>query len=200
MKLKPVILKMFSVIVAIILLPLSFAGATICPMGFHVGQTLEMAMNVYRGDVWTNLVSGDLMDFGNLNYDGFTGLTAENYFTVVFFPSTNGGRYQITQTAHALENSAGDTLPTGACVVTPWAVDPTNGQSFPGDHQVGAQGSFVADDKLIYKSDAAGTYNAVAATYAITSNPDNGSTARITRDQKVGEYESCILFELSLAN
>jgi len=140
------------------------------------------------------------MDFGTLSQNGESDtLYAAEYFTVVVYPSVNGGQWQLTQSADALtDSSTGETLPAGACVVGVWQSD-HNGQAFPSGSQAGTRGSFVATDKLLFRSNTNGDYSSVAATYAITDSPSNGATEFIDGNQRAGTYTSQVTIQLTLA-
>jgi hypothetical protein len=171
----------------------AFAASTITvPMTANVTSNLERTATIFDGPVANN-VTVTSMNFGTLTQGADTNLSAPKHFNVLLNASTSGRRYAIRQTASALANGA-VTLPVGACIVTP----NNNGVAIPAGASLGSRGSFIATDKVIYTSELAGTSRAIGATYAITSDATQGSTAPILRDQVGGAYSSNVVFTLVL--
>jgi len=171
-----------------------FAGSsTTIPMQAGVDEQLTLNATVYEGNVGGAKVMS--MNFGSLVADVANGpLRANKFFTVYMTANTSARRYEIKQTASALSNSSGATLVAGACITTPHS----NGITLPTESQLGTQGSFVAIDKLVYRSEPAGSAQSVAAVFAITNDPTFGATQFIPSDQQGGTYASSVTFTLTL--
>ncbi len=181
------------VLVFSILAAPAYAGTTATfPMSAAVEPQLELTATVYEGNVGGPTRTA--MDFGTLVSDTLGGaLRADKFFTVYLSAVTSSRRYEILQTAAALTNGA-VTLANGACITTPH----DNGVTLPTGSVLGSRGSFVATDKLVYRSEAAGSAQSVAAAYAITNDPANGATEFISSDQPGGTYNSSVTFTLVL--
>lgn len=181
--------------------PASAADSSVTvPFSATVQSVLELGVEIreYKDGVVTNWGASE-MNFGTLKSDVSNGpMRGEKYFDVYLHPNSSGRRYRITQSASALTNGS-KTLPAGSCIITPWPVD-KNGQAYPAGAQVGTRGSFIGNNRIIYQSDAAGSYVPVAFTFAISNSPLGGATEFVPADQSAGTYTSQITFQLELAS
>lgn len=177
----------------------AWAGTTVqSTVSASVDAALELNFIMYRSDgTVTQGPFSSAMNFGTLVQDQpGAALRSQYYFHVVLTPNSSSRPFMITQTAAAPSNGT-VTVPAGACVVTPWPTD-ANGRNYPSGSLVGSRGSFVATDKLIYRSGSSGKTCQVAASYAIANTPQAGATEFVTPYQAGGEYTTVLTFQLSL--
>jgi len=176
--------------------PANAASTLSVGMSAQVQDQLELSMTIYAGNIVGGTIVGE-MNFGRLVSDTPGGpMRGENYFSVVLYPNSSSRKFKLTQTATALSNGS-QTLPAGACIVSPWPKD-GNGNDYPSGSSVGTTGSFVASQKLLYQSDGAGTYAPVAMTYAIPNTAVNGATEFVPSSQAGGNYSSNVTFQIEL--
>lgn len=172
--------------------------SVVVPLSASVQSVLELGVEIrqFKDGVVTNW-GASAMNFGTLKADAAQGpMRGDNYFDVYLHPNSSGRPFRLTQSATALSNGT-RTIPAGACIVTPW---PTNkdGQAYPAGASIGTRGSFIANNKVIYQSEPAGSYTPVAFTYAITNDPNAGATELVPFDQAGGNYSSTITFQIEL--
>lgn len=168
------------------------------PFSASVQSVLELGVEIreFKDGSVTNW-GASAMNFGTLKSDIAGGpMRGEYYFDVYLHPNSSSRPYRLTQTATALTNGV-TTIPAGACIVTPWPVN-KNGQAYPAGATVGTRGSFIANNKVIYQSEPAGSYTPVAFTYAITNSADAGAMAFVPFDQAGGNYSSSVTFQIEL--
>ncbi len=173
-------------------------GSVTVPLSATVQSVLELGVEIrqYKDGVVTNW-GASAMNFGTLKADAGQGpMRGENYFDVYLHPNSSGRPFRLTQSATALSNGT-KTLPAGSCIVTPWPVN-KDGQAYPAGASIGTRGSFIANNKIIYQSEPAGSYTPVAFTYAITNDPNAGATEFVPFDQAGGTYSSTITFQIEL--
>jgi hypothetical protein len=101
--------------------------------------------------------------------------------------------YTITATSTALTSGA-NTIPAGACVLTPVYIAADNGGVTDGT--LGAQNNWVGT-RTIYTSTAARPIRNVRAYFAITDDTNNGSTAIVPLSQPSGNYTATTTFTMT---
>lgn len=170
------------------------------PMSASIQSELELGVEIRQIKDGTVISYGaSQIAFGLLKSDTVNGpMRGEYYYDVYLHPNSSQRPYRLTQAGTVLSNGA-TTLPTGACVVTPWPRD-KNGNAYPAGASVGTVGSFVTSRKVLYESGPSGLYAPVAMTYAITSDSRLGSTQIVPADQAGGNYFSSITFQIELAS
>ncbi|MBP9733332.1 MAG: hypothetical protein KBD07_03030 [Candidatus Omnitrophica bacterium] len=185
---------------ALILLAVSAhaAGSVTVPFTATVQSVLELGVEIreFKDGVVTNW-GATSMNFGTLKSDSANGpMRGEFYFDVYLHPNSSSRPYRLTQSANILTNG-NQTIPAGACMVTPWPTD-KNGAAYPAGATIGTAGSFIGTNKIIYQSEPAGSYVPVAFTYAITNDAATGATGFVPFDQSGGSYSSSITFQIVL--
>jgi hypothetical protein len=197
---KKALLSLQIAIAALLVAASAQAGSSVTvPFSASVQSVLELGVEIreYKDGVVTNW-GASAMNFGTLKSDAANGpMRGEYYFDVYLHPNSSSRPFRLTQSATALTNGV-KTIPAGACIVTPWPTD-KNGQAYPAGSSIGSQGSFIANNKIIYQSGPSGAYVPVAFTYAITNAAGGGATAFVPFDQAGGSYSSQITFQIELA-
>ena len=139
------------------------------------------------------------MNFGDLIANG-GGNTLHSTRNVVMriTANTHGLPYVIKQTGSSLTTGSA-TIPTGSCVVKPlYVAADNNGDSQPSGSQLGAAGSWVATDKVLYTSETgSAAMRTIQCIYSITSDSNNGATETVPADQPSGNYTSSITFTVT---
>jgi hypothetical protein len=106
--------------------------------------------------------------------------------------NSHQAQYTITQTGTALTYGT-NTMPTGACTVTPaYATADNGGLAKPAGATVAAGGSWVGA-RTIYTSEAApSAMRTIQAHYSITDDPAAGATASVPLNQAAGAYSGTV--------
>jgi len=156
---------------------------------------LELHKNDISGGIVSSMNFGELVDVGTHTLRSSpTSTTLTGAVLAVLSASTHGAPYTIKQTGTAL-SSGTSVIPQGACCMKPVYVDSDNGFPIPSGASLGAAGSWVSTDKLIYSSEA-GTAEArvVRVYYAISDDPAAGSTEAVPLTHPAGSYSGIITF------
>ena len=164
--------------------------------------SLGLIIHIYPEGSSTEVSS---MNFGTLtpftDSNGGQTLRCAGGFKVMIYPQPTGHTYQITCTGTVLTNSAGNTLPSGACVVAPsysgfdndFGAGPT---SMPADASVGTSGPWGPSSRVLYNSGFNGEYRAIQAHFAITDDGNTGATAAVRIDQPSGSYTGTVVISI----
>ena len=153
---------------------------------------------------------GSSSEVSSMNFGPLTTVTDSNGgqtlrssvgFKVMIYPQPTGHTYQITCTGSVLTNSAGNTLPIGACVVVPvysgadnnFGAGPT---AMPSDASLGTPGSWGPSSRVLYNSGFDGEYRAVQAHFAITDDSAAGATAAVPAYQPAGSYTGTVVISI----
>lgn len=156
------------------------------------------------GPVVTSMNFSILASNGTFDPDG-TGptppqpraLNSTKAFQVFFGINAQGRPFTIKQTASLLQ-AGGNTIPSGAFIVTPLqGVGGDSSQPLPAGITLGSRGSAVATNKVLFTS-TGGPSNTMAATYGITDDPALGATQTIPLDQPAGSYTTTVTFTATI--
>ncbi len=154
----------------------------------QVSISLVLTENTSTGATLTSV------NFGELEPDsgGVTMHSARNV-VISITANTHGLPYVIKQTGSSLTTGS-ETIPPGSCVVTPvyTAADNAGADQPPGS-SLGAAGSWVATDKVLYASESGtAAMRTIQNIYAITSDPGAGATSTVPSEQPGGNYSSSL--------
>lgn len=139
------------------------------------------------------------MDFGTLQptatgnlVSSTSGSTGTGDAVAVISANTQAAPYTITQTGTALASGT-NTIPSGACQVTPvYATADNGGAANPGT--LGSAGSWVATNKTLYTSEASNsTIKVIQAHYAITES----ASGVVPPNQPAGTYTGQVTFTVT---
>lgn len=172
----------------------TFSASAVVPA--TIQMNVGLAQNTTDGPALSN------MNFGTLQVAGTGALrsspnssTGTGSAVAIISAIGSGIPYAITQTGSAPTTGV-DTIPAGACTVVPvYSSADNTGASFVGT--LGAPGSWVATNKVLYTSDAEGSGRVIQAHYAITDDPASGGTAAVPSDQPPGTYSSTVTFTIT---
>lgn len=147
----------------------------------------------------TSMVFGNLASNGTFDPDGAgplppqpRSLNALRAYQVFFAINSQGRSYTIKQTAASLRSGT-NVIPDGAFIVTPLSgIGGNPAQPLPAGITVGARGSAVATNKILFTS--TGVVSTLAATYAVTDDPSKGATQPIPTNQAAGNYTTTVTF------
>ena len=158
-----------------------------------VSISFVMNENTTDGVTLSSINFGDLADEG-----GGSVLHSTRNVVMRITANTHGAPYTIKQTGSSL-TAGSATIPTGSCVVKPlYIAADNNGDSQPSGSQLGAAGSWVAVDKVLYTSETGtAAMRTIQCVYSITSDPNNGATETVPADQPAGNYTSSITFTVT---
>ena len=166
--------------------------------GVNPSFALTADLHVVNADGTTGAVSPSLA-FGNLTNQGGTlkpASTSAAFVALLNAVATDSALttpYTITATSTAL-TSGGNTLPAGACIVTPVYIAADNGGVTDGT--LGARNNWIGA-RTIYTSTAARPIRNVRAYFAITDDPAAGSTAVVPLSQPSGSYTATTTFTMT---
>ena len=184
--------------------PFVFADSASSPVfssSAIVNGDLEIQVGLNQNSTTGPTVSN--MNFGTLNNDlgtgslrsTTTGSTGTGSVAVRLSGNSSGVPYTITQTGTAPTNG-GNIILAGACTVVPIYSSADNaGLGLVGS--MGAAGTWVATNKMLYTSDSAGSFRTIQCQYAITDNPAAGATASVPLNQPPGTYNASITFTIT---
>ena len=176
------------------------------PINASVDGTLTLSVSLFRntatgpGAAITALNFGRLQEFvqpaGRTLRSSDTGPSALMGAGVALISANSHGLpYVIKQTGTPLA-SGGNSIPSGACVVVPvYSPADNGGAALVGS--LGTRGSWVATDKVLYTSDAAGSIRQIQAIYSITDDPAAGATAAVPTSQAAGSYSATVTFTVT---
>jgi hypothetical protein len=195
-------MKKLTLVIAALLIAsaTAFADATEGPFPItaSVNSMLELVANVFDGDITAGEapVPGNALNFGALIAKGDGTLGASKHFTVLLSAQSSSRKYAIKQTSTPLTAGA-VTIPSGATNVQPTS----NGAALPAGAVLGTAGTWVASEKVLYTSEAAGSARTVAAIYSVGGDVGGptGATQVIPTGQAGGSYASSVTFTLVLA-
>ena len=141
------------------------------------------------------------MDFGTLQggtgtlRSSTSGSTGTGDVVVLISGVSSGLPYTITETSAAPLTSGTNTVPPGACVVTPVYADADNGgASLVG--ALGTPGSWVGT-RILYTSDAIGSIRTIQAHFAVVDTGTPGATENVPLNQPAGTYTGTVTFTVS---
>lgn len=162
-----------------------------------VDGTLTLTVALHKNDGSGPLVS--VMDFGRLvdlgtgtlrsSASSTTGTGAIAAFVTV---NSRGVPYTVTQTGTPMSSGL-STLPDGALTVKPvYAAEDNGGQALPPGASLGAPGTWVATNKVLYVSGPSGAIRTFQAYYSITDDPAAGATTGVPLTQPAGDYTGTV--------
>ena len=163
--------------------------------------TVAMKKNDWNGADITSMDFGTLMPFtpsGTLR-SSTTGSTGTGAVLVWIWGHAQGAPYIIKQSGTAL-TSGTNKIPEGACSLVPvYISDDNSGRSLSPGAQVGAKGSWVATDKMLYTSESGVAKGVgIRAYYSITDDSVTGAaTGAVPIDQPAGTYQGTVTITMT---
>jgi hypothetical protein len=165
-----------------------------------VATVFTMDVKLFKNDIdGADVTAGNAMPFGTLADIGTGTLRSNNnvpantgaylaYITV----NSQSKPWTLTQTGTNMTSGA-NTLESGSLVVGPVYVPSDNGGVTDGT--LGTKGTWVATNKSLYTSTAAGPIRTIRAYYSITDDPAAGATApNIPLNKPAGTYTGTVTF------
>ena len=186
----------------------AFAASTVTSGPYNITASVDGALSmsvvlykntVIPANVVTNMSFGSLMDVGTGTLRSSpTGSTGVGSVVALISANSHSLPYTIKQTGTAM-TSGTNSLPSGACCVTPvYASADNGGLAKPAGAVLGTPGSWVATDKAIYTSETgAAAMRTVQAHYSISDDPAAGSTAGVPLSQAGGSYAGTVTISVT---
>jgi len=170
-------------------------------VGGQTDFTVEIREELPNGSVSSNDVA--LFDFGNLVRDGQNPMRGAKAFHVFLTTNTSGKPYEIKTTLSALAKGGGVFLPKAVGIYPLKAAPLSDTSSLAGSVFLSGPTGAVADNLLIFKSNAAGVASLLELALGISGGNSDGTLPfpgwePIPASQPAGTYSSVLTYTMSV--